>query len=148
MTLTESAEKFKIRGIPSNMIDRFWPLAEPYIKRALDHANGEFKPADLKHFCKDRTVQLWLVSEGERIVAAATTELINYPQRRHCRVITLAGSKAPEWTGLLDETLLAWAKQQGCDSIEAYVRKGYVKVLAEHGYNHKYCAVVKEIPNG
>lgn len=144
----EAARKFHIRGIPANLVDHFWPFAEPFIKRALDHANGEFQPSDLKSYCKDRVVQLWLVSENDRIIAAATTEIVNYPRRRHCRVITLAGSKAPEWTGLLDIILAEWAKQQGCHAMEAYVRKGYVPVLAKHGYKHKYSAVVKEISDG
>lgn len=147
-TLEEAAQKFQVRGIPANLIDRFWPFAEPYIKRALDRAAGEFLAEDLKHFCKDREVQLWLVSEGERIIAAITTEIVNYPRRKHCRIITLAGSKAPEWTGLLDIILSEWAKQQGCQALEAYVRKGYVPVLAEYGFKHKYSMVLKEFNSG
>lgn len=145
MTLEEATEKYRVRGIPANMIDRFWPMAEPYIKRALDHTSGEFSPADIKAYCKDRIIQLWLVSENERIIAACTTEIINYPQRKHCRVVTLAGSKAVEWTQLLDVVLLEWAKQQGCDAMEAFVRKGYVPVLEKYGYKHQYSVVCKEI---
>lgn len=145
MTLEEAADKYRIRGIPSNMVDRFWPLAEPYIKRALDHTRGEFEPDDIRAYCKDKIIQLWLVSEGERIVAAATTEIIVYPRKKHCRVVTLAGSKAVEWTQLLDVVLLEWAREKGCDAMEAFVRKGYVSVLANYGYKHMYSAVFKEV---
>lgn len=136
---------YNIRGIPSEVIERFWSLAEPYIKRALDRTSGEFHSADLKMLAKDKVVQLWLVSEGERVIGAVTTEIVVYPNRKHCRVITLAGSKAPEWTGELDIILNAWAKVQGCSAIEAFVRKGYVPVLANYGYTHKYSAVFKEV---
>lgn len=136
---------FHIRGIPSNMVERFWSLAEPYVKRALDRTSGEFLPADLKMLCKDKVIQLWLVSENERVIGAVTTEIVVYPNRKHCRVITLAGSKAPEWTGDLDIILCGWAKEQGCAAIEAFVRKGYVPVLANYGYTHKYSAVFKEV---
>lgn len=136
---------FIIRPIPAMLIDRLWLNAEPFIKRALDHANGEFLPADIKQFCKDRVVQLWLVTESNKVIGACTTEIVNYPRRRHCRVITLAGSRAAEWTGQLDTILADWARQQGCSAIEAYVRKGYVPVLAKHGYKHKYSAIIKEI---
>lgn len=138
--------QFNIRGIPANMIDHFWPFAEPYIKRALDHACGEFLPLDLKNFCRDRVVQLWLVQEGEKVIGAVTTEIVNYPRKRHCRVITLAGSRAKEWLSELDIILCGWAKQQGCHAIEAYVRKGFVPVLANYGMQHKYSAVVKDLP--
>lgn len=145
MTLEEAAQKFHIRGIPANLVDHFWPFAEPFIKRALDHSAGEFRPLDLRDYCKDRVVQLWLVSENERIIAAITTEIINYPRKRHCRIVTLAGSKAPEWTGLADVIIGEWAKEQQCNAMEAYVRKGYVPVLAKYGYKHKYSAVFKEL---
>lgn len=145
MNLEEATTKYRIRGIPANLIDRFWPFAEPYIKRALDHTRGEFLPSDIKDYCKDRIIQLWLVSENERVIAAATTEIITYPRKKHCRVVTLAGSKAVEWTQLLDVVLAGWAREQGCDAMEAYVRKGYAPVLANYGYKHMYSAVFKEL---
>ena len=137
--------EYRIRGIPAESIPLFWKYAEPYIKRALDHTCGEITPDDLKHSCEDRKCQLWLVSHNNRVIAAVTTEIVNYPQRRHCRVITLAGSSAQEWTALMDETLMEWAKSLACDAIEAYVRKGYVQKLAQYGYKHRYSTVVKEL---
>jgi hypothetical protein len=136
---------FQVRGIPVELVDHFWPFAEPYIKRALDHTSGEFLPADVKAFCQQGTVQLWLVSEGSRIVAAITTEIINYPRRRHCRIITLAGSRAAEWTEQADTIISAWAREQGCVALEAFVRKGYVPVLIKQGFTHKYSAVIKPL---
>jgi hypothetical protein len=143
----EAAQKFQIRGIPSNLVEHFWSFAEPYIKRALDHTSGEFLPSDLKRMCKDRVTQLWLVSEGERVIGAVTTEIVVYPQRKHCRVCTIGGSKAPEWTGLLFDIILPeWAKQQGCVAIDAYVRKGYVPILVNnYSFKHKLSVVVREI---
>lgn len=137
--------EFNVRSIPPALVDRFWHYAEPYIKRALDHTSGEFLVEDLKRFCKDNYVQLWLVAEGNRVVAAVTTEVVVYPQRKHLRVITLAGSKAPEWTGQVDTILNDWARSQGCNAMEAFVRKGYVPILAKHGYKFKYSTVVKDV---
>lgn len=136
---------FHIRGIPAELIDRFWLYAAPYIKRALDHANGEFLVDDIKMYCRDRNIQLWLVSEADRVIAAITTEIVVYPRRKHCRIVTLAGSRAPEWTAQADIIIGEWAKAQGCTAMEAFVRKGYVPVLAKHGYSHKYSAVFKEL---
>lgn len=136
--------QFNIRGIPANLVEHFWKLAEPYIKRALDHANGEFTPANIKSFCKDKVIQLWLINEGEKVIGACTTEIVNYPQKRYCRVVTLGGSKAKDWMGDLDIILCEWAKQQGCQGLEAYVRKGFVPVLASYGLKYKYAALVKD----
>jgi hypothetical protein len=143
--MTDILSEFQIRGIPHNLVESMWKFAEPYIKRALDHTCGEVTPDDLRHSCEDRRCQLWLVSKENRIIAAVTTEIVNYPQRRHCRVITLAGSSAEDWTGLMDATLMEWAKSHACDAMEAYVRKGYVQKLSQYGFKHRYSVVVKEL---
>lgn len=137
--------RYHVSSIPARLVDHFWKFAEPYIKRALDHTSGEFTPEDIKQFAKDQYIQLWLVSEGEKVVAAVTTEIVVYPSRKHLRVITLAGSNAPEWTGLVDTILQDWAKVSGCNAIEAFVRKGYVPVLNKYGYVFKYSTVVKDV---
>lgn len=137
---------YHVRGIPANMVDRFWALAEPYVKRALDHTIGEFTPADIKRYCKDKVMQLWLVSADERIVGAVTTELVVYPSRKHLLVATLGGSKSPEWIQLVIDTLSDWAKTQGCSALEARTRKGFVPVLINnYSFKHKSSIVYKEI---
>ena len=148
LTASKSISSYCIRGIPAESIYLFWHYAEPYIKRAFDHTCGELTPDDMRTLCEERKCQLWLVSHENRVIAAATTEIVNYPQRRHCRVITIAGSSAQEWTGQMDEVLYAWAKSMNCDALEAHVRKGYVAKLSQYGFKHRYSTVVKEIDHG
>lgn len=136
---------YQVRGIPSPLVERMWPFAEPYVKRALDHAAGEIEPSDLRRLCAERDAQLWLVASGERIVGAATTEVVRYPHKKHCRVITIAGSGFADWVGLMDETLTQWALGCGCDAMEAHVRKGFVQKLAPMGYKHLHSVVVKNL---
>lgn len=136
---------YVIRGIPHMLIDRMWHLAEPFVKRALDHSAGEIAAADLKAACEKRDAQLWLVKDADRVVGAAVTEIVFYPQRKHCIVMTMAGSHFPEWMSLLDDTLSAWATAQGCIVIEAHVRRGLVPRLAPLGYKHLHSVVYKPI---
>jgi len=136
---------YVVRGIPALLVERMWHLAEPYVKRALDHSAGEIAATDLKRSCMERDAQLWLVKSGERVVGAAITEIVFYPQRKHCIVITIAGSHFPEWMGLIDETLDKWAAAQGCTVMEAHVRRGLVPRLAPLGYKHMHSIVYKEI---
>lgn len=136
---------FLIQGIPFNFIEHFWSFAAPYIKRALDHTSGEFTADDFKQSCINRNVQLWLVSQDKRVVGAVTTEIIVYPHRKHCRIITLAGSNFSEWVDLCNSTLDAWAKGNGCHAMEAYTRRGFVPKLLPLGYKHKHSVLVKEL---
>jgi hypothetical protein len=137
--------EYMMQGIPAELIERFWPFAEPYIKRALDHAHGEFTAADFRRSCLERNSQLWLISKEKRIFGAVTTEIVVYPHRKHCRVITLAGSNFAEWVALADTTLEAWSIAQGCDAIESYVRRGLVPKMAPLGYKHGHSVLVKEL---
>lgn len=145
MSLAEAAEKFRVRGIPSAMIDRFWPLAEPYIKRALDRGTGEFLPSDIRTLCKDRVLQLWLVSENDKIVAAITTEILVFPRNKHLKIITLAGSRAGEWTALATHEISEWAKTQGCSYASSIVRKGFVPQLEKVGFKPRAVSIIREL---
>ncbi|HEX7766350.1 MAG TPA: hypothetical protein VF443_06515 [Nitrospira sp.] len=136
--------KYKIRGIPAPLVDHFWKQCEPFVKRALEHNTGEVVATDIRDFCKERLAQLWVVIEGEKIVGVCTTEIVNYPQKRHCRIFTLAGT-GREWFPELDIILCAWARENGCQAIEAIVRKGFVPILVNYGGKHKYSTVVKEL---
>lgn len=136
---------YLIRGIPHSLIERMWPFAEPYVKRALDHAAGEITPDDLKKGCLSRDIQLWMVSKDSRVVGAATTEIIVYPNKKHCRVITIAGSQFEDWVDQMDAALAQWAASIGCDALEAHVRKGFVKRLASLQYKHLHSVVIKKL---
>lgn len=140
-----SAMPYTIRGIPHSLIEQMWPFAEPYIKRALDHAAGEFIPEDLKRGCMNRDIQLWLVSKDNRVVGAAATEVVVYPHKKHCRVITIAGSGFEDWMEQIDGVLSDWAQSIGCDAMEAHVRKGFVPKLAQIRYKHLHSVVIKRL---
>lgn len=138
---------FLMRGIPSHMVSPMWHYAEPYVKRALDQTSGELTYEDIRRLCEDRSIQLWLVSHDNAVVAALTTEIVQYPQRKHFRVITLGGSGFADWIGLVVKTLDDFAAAHGCDAVEAHVRRGLVQKLLPHGYHHKYSTVVRELPH-
>lgn len=145
MLNSDAPDTYTIRGIPAPMVTHLWPFAEPYIKRALDHAAGELDSADLLAACLARDIQLWLVAAGQRIVGAATTEIVCYPRKKHCRIITIAGSHFPDWVAAMDATLADWAAQQGCNALEAHVRRGFPAKLAPLGYKHLHSVVHKNL---
>lgn len=134
-----------VRGVPAALVETFWHYAVPYIKRALDHANGEFDPADFRSFCQSRDMQLWIVARQGRVVGAATTEVIIYPRKKTLRVVTLAGSEFEHWVHLADEAFEQFARGLGCAGVECYVRRGFVKKLEPIGYKLRHCMLLKEL---
>lgn len=133
-----SSDNFVIRGVPSECVDKFWKLAEPYIKRALDHANGEIDHHDLYALIKDKNVQLWMVANKEKVVGALTTEVVVYPRKKMVRVITLAGNRFDDWFDLAHATVSDFAKTNNCEGIECFVRSGFTKKLSTRGYRKMY----------
>jgi hypothetical protein len=136
---------YSIRGVPVELLSRFWPYATPYIKRALDRATGEFSLDDVHRFARDAQIQLWLVYDGERICGAATTEIVRFSAKNRLRVLTVGGEEFDLWAPALDRKLREWALTHKCDGIEAYVRKGFVTKLRSLGYRHKISQVWKPI---
>lgn len=139
------APAYWIRGIPAPLISTFWHYAAPYVKRALDHANGEFDHTDFCASCQTRDMQLWLIGKPERVVGAITTEITLYPHRKHLRVITLAGTEFEQWVELANETMDAYARSLGCDAIECYTRRGFVKKLEPFNYRMRHCVLIKDL---
>lgn len=143
---TVEAPAYWIRGIPSPFVETFWHYAVPYIKRALEHANGEFDHTHFRELCRNRDMQLWLVARPDRVVGAITTEVVIYPNRKHLRIITLAGSEFSQWIGLADQTMDDYARSQGCNAIECFTRRGFVKKLEPLDYKMRHCVLIKDLP--
>ena len=130
---------YQIRGIPYDMIGHVWPFAEPFIKRALDHTFGEITHDDVRQFCMSRDMQLWMIYRSDkRMVGAGTTQIVPYPQKLACRIVTLAGTDFDAWREEAHAIIQAWAKSQGCNCMEVYTRKGFVPRMKEMGYMHRY----------
>lgn len=140
-----SETTFNIRAIPANLVEHFWKLTEPYVKRALDHTSGEIAPADVKALCQGQLAQLWLVSEGEKVIGSFVAEISLYPRRKHARILTLGGSRVKEWALHMDIIVCEWASSQGCQAVEAYVRRGFVPLLVNYNMKHKFSVMVKEL---
>lgn len=136
---------FNIRGIPAEICETLWRFADPYVRRALDHTFGELSSDDLKTMCMNKHAQLWMAQKGDRIIGAGTTMIVDYPQMKVCRIITLAGSDFKEWKNLAHMNIELWAEAQGCDGVEAYVRRGFIPQLLEIGFKYRYAVVHKSL---
>lgn len=134
-----------VRGIPAPLVETFWHYAVPYIKRALDHASGEFEHTDLRKFCQERDMQLWLIARPGRVVGAGTTEIVVYPRRKHLRIVTLSGSEFEQWMPIADVAMEEFARANGCHALECYARRGFAKRLDGIGYRLRHCALFKPL---
>lgn len=80
--------------------------------------------ADVLDWIEAEKAQLWI--GGNPVDAVCITEIIVYPHERACRLIFAAGDleRVLQGQGLVE----AWARSEGCASIEIEGRKGWERI--------------------
>ncbi len=89
-------------------------------------------------------MQLWVVFVRDEVVAAMTTELVFYPRKKICRIVTLGGWDFQQW-GEHIELVADWARSTGCDHIETFARKGFARAAKRFGFEEQYTVLSKSL---
>lgn len=139
-------EDIQLIGVPYSSVDEVWQKVQPLLQKGIDYGDGELDVKDILKFLLDRAMQLWVLYNytEDVIVMASVTEIIHYPQRKYCRFVTLGGERVDDWMSYIADIEL-WAKSQGCDSMEAYGRRGLAKKLEQVGYTNQYVVIRKPL---
>jgi len=108
------------------------------LEETLVHTVAGISGDQIIESLRQNKMQLWLVAphrvEPLSIKAICVTEIRQYPRWKALNVVGLVGDKMSEWQDAMDESLMHFAKEQKCERIECYVRKGLVRKLAPLGY--------------
>jgi hypothetical protein len=97
----------------------------------------------------DGTYALWVVlDEDNNIVAAFTTRLIVYPQRRALALDWVGGTRIKEWGDQMIEVASRYASELGCEHLEGYGRKGWGRFFEKRGLYPEYIAYRMELSDG
>ena len=135
-----------ISGIPSDRIDEVWEDCQPYIEMGNGKSRDEMSVTDIYERLSEARMQLWLIfNDNKEIVSVLTTEIIEYPQKTMCRIVTLGGKDLDIWVEEWLDTIEAWALEKGCVAMETVCRKGFIKKLEKFGYENAYTVLVKEL---
>lgn len=124
-----------IREIPSQFVETFWPMAEPYFAKAL-----EFHPhlgtAGLKDILVNGLADMFVVLDGPRIIGAAAIEAWAYPNKTVGNVIAL-GMERGSFKVHGKELISAgeqWCKARKLGSLHTLGRAGWSRILKRHGW--------------
>ena len=114
-----------------------WPHAWHLIKSAIEKTNlSRFEDIALQ-VLEGRQL-LWLAWDGQKIEAAATTQLL--PDV--CVLTACGGNDRQHWLPLLEQ-IEKYAADEGCKRMRLYGRKGWERVL--DGYRADYVILEKTI---
>ena len=135
-----------ISGIPSERLNEVWEDCEPYIAMGNGKSRDEMSVEDIYKRLSEARMQIWLVfNEDKDIISVLTTEIIDYPRKTVCRIVTLGGKDLDIWVEDWLETIEAWALENDCVAMETVCRKGFIKKLEKFGYENAYTVLVKEL---
>jgi hypothetical protein len=107
-----------------------WESVKPLIEEALEYNDGEYTSSDIKKMVEDGDMQLWLFHKEDGLAGCGVTQLIDFPLKRICLIVLLAGRDFSEWERYIG-VVENWAVSNGCSSIELRGRKGWERVLKD-----------------
>jgi hypothetical protein len=137
-----AADDYRVVAPPLDVLARVWPVVEPILQRATDRVTG-YEPIDLLRQTLLGRMSMWLVLDpAGNIVAAAVSELREYPRSRVLEVPFIAGSGLKRWHKRLLATLDDHARALGCIDIMGFDRKGW----AAFGFEVCGVALVRHVP--
>ena len=133
-----------IEGIKGESVEAWWPLVEEYLNAALKHGLGEYSTSDIKSACISKNMQLWVKIDKE-VQGAFVTKISKYPQKNILCVLLLGGKEFIKWRDEADALLNAFGKENNCEYVELFGRKGWGKVLKDINYKEITRLFAKEI---
>jgi len=87
-------------------------------------------------------MQLWVAVEQRQVIAAMVTQIIPYPRKKVLRIIAIGGSGMERWISFLPK-VEQFARNLECDSLEAWGRKGWKKILTD--WSDSYIVFTKKL---
>ena len=137
-----------ISAVPKEALGSVWADVARVMDKSVETSNGKYHIDDLYHGIQNNLYVLWVIMEEEKVIAAITTRIIEYPGKRAMAMDWIGGSKMGKWLPIAQETLERFAKDNNCTHLEGYGRKAWGRWLGKYGWNPEYIAYRMEIKNG
>jgi hypothetical protein len=124
-----------------------WARLVPYFTEALKWCHGELSESSIKALIAADRAQVWVALAGEsaELLGTILTEVTEYPCLRVLRVVLLQGVSFKDWGGYARVALEAYAREHGCERLEASGRKGLTRLLAPLGFEPAYVTLIMEV---
>jgi len=138
-------------AVPREAIDIVWGDVSSLLNKAILTSGGKYHIDDIYENLTKGYYNLWLIvddKDGEKVIAALTTRIIWYPNRKAMAMDWIGGKRMMEWLPKAMEILTDFAKDCGCSHLEGYGRKAWSKVLKKYNWKPEYIAYRMEIDNG
>lgn len=130
--------------VPTQFVDSCWKDVEEFLNKAAKYTHGRYEVDDIYDSLKEYDHQLWVAIDTGKIVGAVVTNVVHYPKRKYLVMSFCGGNNLKDWKDPMLKLLQRFAKDIGCDGIEATARQGWAKVFQNDGYKQHW--VTFELP--
>tara|TARA_R110000803_G_scaffold141814_1_gene208215 strand:+ start:461 stop:874 length:414 start_codon:yes stop_codon:yes gene_type:complete len=136
----------RVSLVPPEAVRHVWKDVEKVLKKSVATAQDKSETIDVLAGILTGTYVLWVVmNEEDSIIAAFTTRLIVYPQRKALVLDFVGGTRMKEWNDQLIDTMRKYANELGCSHLEGYGRKAWGRSLQKYGFYPEYIAYRMEL---
>jgi hypothetical protein len=139
---------FVITPVPVEHLPTVWGDIQAALAPALETAPGKIGLDDVFLAAVDREYVIWLVLEGDNVVAAFTTRVAVYPKRRALIIDWVGGKKMFRWIDAAMSVIKEQAIKHGCLHVEGYGRLAWGRAIRRHGFVPEYVAYKMELGDG
>lgn len=133
------AARGQLVQIPADMVEFFWPQAEPWLARARDRI-GSAEPHEFRERLDARKCDLWLFYANDSLRGAGITSVKN----GDTITIEALGGAGIDWRELLAD-LETLAREHGKSHIEIKGRPGWARMFRDDGYRTDYVTLRKAL---
>jgi len=139
----------KFGYVPPERLGLVWEDARALLKPAVQTAGGRFTVDDIYADARAEKILLWLVTDTDDThVAAITTRVIHFPNKRVMAMDWIGGRRMKEWLPLVQDTIERYAQDAGCTELEGYGRPAWGRWLERYGWKPNYIAFKMELGDG
>lgn len=139
--MQEDQPRYLVQPVAQKDCYAMWRRVRDLLTPAIEESNGRWKPEYVFGSLVNGFQTLWVIVDVEyqhgTIVAAFTTEINNYPERRMICVHYLGGEGFDGWYHQMLDQVREFGREAGCDGIECNARHGFWKWFKNDGWNRK-----------
>ena len=137
----------RVSTVPKEAVKHVWKDVEELLKKSVeDTSRGKINILDVLDGILRDIYVLWVVlDEEDNMVAAITTRIATYPRRKAMVLDFVGGTKLHKWKDTVIKTIGRFAKENDCQHLEGYGRKGWERALRGNGFYSECIAYRMEL---
>lgn len=137
----------EIGHVPTQEVNRVWPVVEPYLAKAAALSRGRMAINDIFERLIDGRWSLMVAVDGGQIIGALTLRIVSYPRMNILEGLYLAGEvhRYQDWLEPMNRAVDEAARKAGCAKVEFVGLPGWGKMLEATGYERTFVCYEKAV---